>query len=76
MPPTKHRFYTRSKARAMVDENAIRFEQLEQATQELKDMFVKSQEEHHEQMVSLMETILRISKGKERTEVTTGSNIV
>ena len=60
----------------MADENATRFEQLERATQELKDMFVKSQEEHREQMASLMDIVLRISKGKENTEATTGSKTV
>ena len=60
----------------MADENATRLEQLERATQELKDMFVKSQEEHREQMASLMETVLRISKGKESTEATTRSKTV
>ena len=58
----------------MIDENATRFEQLEWATQELKDMFVKSQEEHREQMASLMEIVLQISKVK--IEATTGSKTI
>ena len=41
-PPTRHRFYTRAKARVMVDENAARFEQ----------------------MVSLTEIVLRMTKRK------------
>ena len=54
-PPIRHRFYTKAKARAMAIENAARFEQMEQAIQELKEMLLKNHEEHHEQMTSLME---------------------
>ena len=32
----------------MADENATRFEQMEQTTQELKEMLLKNQEEHRE----------------------------
>ena len=81
-PPTTHRFYTRSKARVMADENATRFEQMEQTTQELKEMLLKNHEEHREQMASLMEIVLQMTKGKAATEgpipteVATGSGII
>ena len=39
----------------MADENAARFEQMEQTTQELKEMLLINQEEHREQMANLME---------------------
>ena len=42
----------------MADENAVRFEQMEQTTQELKEMLLKNQEEHREQMTNLMEMVL------------------
>ena len=81
-PPTSHRFYTRSKARAMADENAPRFEQMEQTTQELKEMLLKNHEEHREQMASLMKIVLQMTRGKTTTEgsalmeVATGSGII
>ena len=77
-----HRFYTRSKARAMADENTARFKQVEQTTQELKEMLLKNHEEHREQMASLMELVLHMTKGKAATEghipteVATGSGII
>ena len=52
----------------MADENAARFEQMEQATQELKEMLLKNHEEHREQIVSLMEIVLWMTKGKVITE--------
>ena len=52
----------------MADENAARFEQVEQTTQELKEMLLKNHEEHREQMTSLMEIVLQITKGKAATE--------
>ena len=67
-PPTSHRFNTRSKARAMADENASRIEQMKQTTQELKEMLLKNQEEHREQMANLMEMVLQLTKGKATTE--------
>ena len=66
----------------MADENVARFEQMEQATQELKEMLLKNHEEHREQMASLMEIVLRMTKGKvitkgpSPTEVATRSRIV
>ena len=66
----------------MVDENAARFEQMEQTTQELKEMLLKNQEEHREQMANLMEMALQLTKGKTTTEspipmeVATGSRTV
>ena len=42
----------------MADENTARFEQIEQTTQELKEMLLKNHEEHREQMASLMEIVL------------------
>ena len=66
----------------MADENVTRFEQMEQATQELKEMLLKNHEEHREQMASLTEIILRMTKGKVTTEgpspidVAIGSRIV
>ena len=42
----------------MADENAARFEQVEQTTQELKEILLKNHEEHREQMTSLMEIVL------------------
>ena len=48
----------------MADENAARFEQMEQTTQELKEMLLKNQEEHREQMANLMEMVLQLTKGK------------
>ena len=66
----------------MADENAARFEQMEQTTQELKEMLLKNQEEHCEQMASLMEIVLQMTKGKATTEglipteVVTGSRII
>ena len=52
----------------MADENAARFEQMEQTTQELKEMLLKNQEEHREQMANLMEMVLQLTKGKATTE--------
>ena len=66
----------------MADENAARFEQMEQTTQELKEMLLKNQEEHREQMANLMEMVLQLTKGKATTEspipteVATGSGII
>ena len=66
----------------MADKNAARFEQVEQTTQELKEMLLKNHEEHREQMASLMEIVLQMTKGKATTEslipteVATGSGIV
>ena len=66
----------------MDDENAARFEQMEQATQELKEMLLKNHKEHREQIASLMEIVLRMTKGKvtiegsSLTEVAIGSRIV
>ena len=66
----------------MADENAVRFEQMEQTTQELKEMLLKNHEEHHEQMASLMEIVLQMTKGKAATEgsipteVAIGSGII
>ena len=66
----------------MVDENAARFEQVEQTTQELKEMLLKNHEEHREQMASLMELVLQMIKGKATTEgptpieVATGSGTI
>ena len=65
----------------MADENAARFEQMEQTTQELKEMLLKNQEEHREQMANLMEMVLQLTKGKATTEspipteVATGSEL-
>ena len=61
-PPTTHRFYTRSKARAIANENAAWFEQMEQTTQKLKEMLLKNHEKHREQMASLMEIVLQMTK--------------
>ena len=52
----------------MADENAARFEQMEQTAQELKEMLLKNQEEHREQMANLMEMVLQLTKGKVTTE--------
>ena len=52
----------------MVDENAARFEQVEQTTQKLKEMLLKNHEEHREQMASLMKIVLQMTKGKAATE--------
>ena len=52
----------------MADENAARFEQMEQTMQELKEMLLKNQEEHREQMANLMEMVLQLTKGKATTE--------
>ena len=52
----------------MADENVARFEQMEQTTQELKKMLLKNHEEHHEQIASLMEIVLQMTKGKAATE--------
>ena len=66
----------------MADENAARFEQVEQTTQELKEMLLKNHEEHREQMTSLMEIVLQMTKGKAATEdpipteVAIGSGII
>ena len=66
----------------MADENAARFEQMEQTTQELKEMLLKNQKEHREQMANLMEMVLQLTKGKTTTEspipieVATGSKTV
>ena len=66
----------------MADENAARFEQMEQTTQELKEMLLKNQEEHRKQMANLMEMVLQLTKGKATTEspipteVATGSRTV
>ena len=66
----------------MADKNAVRFEQVEQTTQELKEMLLKNHEEHREQMDSLMEIVLQMTKGKTATEgpilteVATGSGII
>ena len=51
----------------MTDENVARFEQMEQATQELKEMLLKNHEERREQMVSLTEIVLRMTKRKVTT---------
>ena len=59
-------FYTRAKVKAMVDENAARFEQVERATQELKEMLLRNQKEHREQMARLMETILQMEKKRKQ----------
>ena len=67
-PPTRHRFYTRAKARVMVDENAARFEQMEQATQKLKEMLLKNHKDYREQMASLMKIVLQMTNGKVITE--------
>ena len=66
----------------MADENAARFEQMEQTVQELKEMLLKNQEEHREQMANLMEMVLQLTKGKATTEcpipteVATGSRTI
>ena len=66
----------------MANENAARFEQMEQTTQELKEMLLKNQEEHREQMTNLMEMVLQLTKGKATTkgtaptEVAIGSGII
>ena len=52
----------------MADENAAQFEQMEQTTQELKEMLSKNHEEHREQMASLMEIVLQMTKGKTAIE--------
>ena len=52
----------------MTDENSTRFEQVEQTTQELKEMLLKNHEKHCEQMVSLMEIVLQMTKKKAATE--------
>ena len=55
---------------------------MEQTTQELKEMLLKNHEEHHEQMASLMEIVLQMTRGKVTTEsptpteVATGSGII
>ena len=55
---------------------------MEQTTQELKEMLLKNHEEHREQMVSLMEIVLQMTRGKVTTEgpvpmeVATGSGII
>ena len=55
---------------------------MEQTTQELKEMLLKNQEEHREQMTNLMEMVLQLTKGKATTEgpipteVATGSKII
>ena len=66
----------------MADENVAQFEHVEQTTQELKEMLLKNHEEHREQMASLMEIVLQMTKGKAATEgpipteVATGSRII
>ena len=66
----------------MADENAARFEQMEQTTQELKEMLLKNHEDHREQMASLMEIVLQMTRekatteGPAPTEVATGSGII
>ena len=52
----------------MTDENTARFEQMEQTTQKLKEMLLKNHEEHREQMASLMEIVLQMTKKKATTE--------
>ena len=55
---------------------------MEQATQELKEMLLKNQEEYREQMASLMEIVLQmeigkgITEGPSPTKVVIGSRIV
>ena len=55
---------------------------MEQTTQELKEMLLKNQEEHQEQMANLMEMVLQLTKGKATTEspipteVAIGSGII
>ena len=55
---------------------------MEQTTQELKEMLLKNHEEHREQMASLMEIVLQMTKRKATTEgpiptkVATGSGII
>ena len=66
----------------MANENATRFEQMVQAKQKLKEMLLKNHKEHREQMASLMEIILWMTKeeviteGPSPIEVVTGSRIV
>ena len=66
----------------MANENAAQFEQMEQITQELKEMLLKNHKEHREQMASLMKIVLQMKKGKAATEgpipteVATGSRII
>ena len=48
----------------MADKNTVRFEQVEQTTQELKEMLLKNHEEHREQMASLMKILLQMTRGK------------
>ena len=66
----------------MANENAAQFEQMEQTTQELKEMLLKNHEEHREQMASLMKIVLQmtnvkvITEGPSAIEVATESRIV
>ena len=48
----------------MDDENAIYLERMERAQQELREMLLKSQKEHREQMEKIMETVLICQKKK------------
>ena len=53
----------------MADENTAWFEQMEQTTQELKEMLLKNHKEHREQMASLMKLYSKWQEGKRLLKV-------
>ena len=61
--PTLHQYYTRSKTKAMAEDQA-RFERLEKANQELLERHVKSSED----ISQMMEMLKMLTKNKQSTE--------
>ena len=58
-----HRFNTWAQAKTMIDENVAQLEKIERDQHELRELLVRNQEEHQEQLAKMMEMMVAISKG-------------
>ena len=58
--PILHWYYTRSKAKAMVEDQAVRLEHMERAHQKLQEKRAKACED----ISQMMEILITLTKGK------------